>query len=409
MAISVLSDAPAIRDLLGFERYLDPLIELITSEALETPLTIGIFGSWGSGKSTLLGMLARRLKALDGRFLCVEFNPWVFRKEPNLLIPLLHALHDTMKQSLGGKFKDSAGRIADVLLRLGADVSLRLMTADKVDLNQLDKLEKAYLERQGLVHNQLRNLRETLRTQAKTLYESGVTVVLIIDDLDRCDPTEIVDLLESVKLFLDVEHVIHVLAVDKEVIDRGVEVKYRRFKFADQRKASLGAEYLEKLIQIPVYLYPLSESQITGFIKAHDLSPETADQLELLARGLSPNPRKIKRVLNAIALTRHSLNAKEMDWSLVTALAILRIEQPEIYADVAKMPSLLIALQRVYANDWSTKDDRDFVRDFADRATFVRERCAAYYRPASPLAPLFAVDFAAAKDSLTRYVSVLGG
>src|SRR5438552_633327 len=180
MPFSVLSDAPAVHDLLEFDRYYTPLLDVIESEYLETPLTIGIFGPWGSGKSTLLGILSRHLKAMDGRFLCVEFNPWVFRKESNLLIPLLYALHDALTNSQGGKFRDSAARLTDVLLRLGADVGLRLMTADKVNLDQLEKLEKAYLERQGLVQNQLRNLREALRTQAKALHDSGVTTVFLI-------------------------------------------------------------------------------------------------------------------------------------------------------------------------------------------------------------------------------------
>jgi RecA/RadA recombinase len=79
-----------------------------------------------------------------------------------------------------GKFKESATRIMDVLVRLGADVVLRYLTADKVSVEQLEKLEKAHLERQGLVQNQLRNLREALRQLASSLHQSGVRTVFLI-------------------------------------------------------------------------------------------------------------------------------------------------------------------------------------------------------------------------------------
>ena len=411
MGFSILSDAPAIHDLLNFDRYCDPLVELMTDELIETPLTIGIFGSWGSGKSTLLGMLERQLRDPGNRqkFLCVKFNPWIFRKEKNLLIPLLHAIRDAMMEDFGGKFKDSAARISDVLVHVGADLLLRHITMGKVTLDNLEKYEKAYLERKGTVDNQLRNLRATLAEQAKKLHEGGATMVLLIDDLDRCDPTEMIDLLEALKLFLDVEHVIHILAVDKEVIDRGVEVKYGKYVFATDRKASLGAEYMEKMIQIPVYLYPLHDTQMRGFIKAHDLSFETNDLLDLLVAGLSPNPRKVKRVLNSIAFTRRAIDDRKTDWKIVAALAIIRVEQPELYANLARLPELLIALHHVYARDWSVERETDFVAEFKDKAKFAREICAAWYKPAGPLAALFQVDFTAAKERLGEYVSVVGG
>jgi hypothetical protein len=411
MPFSILADKPATKDLLNFDRYCDPLVELLTSDGLQTPLTIGIFGSWGSGKSTLLGMLESRLGDLgqQQKFLCVKFNPWIFRKEKNLLIPLLHAIRDAMSESFGGKFKESAARISDVLLHIGADVLLRHITAGKVTLDNLDKYEKAYLERKGLIDSQLRNLRETLAAQARKLHESGTILVLLIDDLDRCDPTEMLDLLESLKLFLDVEHVVHILAVDKEVIDRGVEVKYGKYVFANDRKATLGAEYLEKMIQIPVYLFPLHEEQVRGFIRANDLSLETSGLIDLLTAGLSPNPRKIKRVLNSIAFTRHAIGHEQPDWRIVASLGIMRVEQPELYADLARLPLLLIALQHVYARDWSTSDNNRFVALFGDKSAFAQERCLAWYKPASPLAALFAVDFNAAKDRLAEYVSVVGG
>ena len=73
-----------------------------------------------------------------------------------------------------------------------------------VDLEKLEKLEKKYLVRRGQVDNQLRNLRTCLEGVARKLKDSNIRIVFFIDDLDRCDPAEMVDVLESMKLFLDV-------------------------------------------------------------------------------------------------------------------------------------------------------------------------------------------------------------
>jgi hypothetical protein len=72
MPFSVLSDAPAGKDLLEFDRYSDPLIDVITSDRLQTPITIGIFGSCGTGKTSLLEMIERTLDEKPDRFLCVN-------------------------------------------------------------------------------------------------------------------------------------------------------------------------------------------------------------------------------------------------------------------------------------------------------------------------------------------------
>jgi hypothetical protein len=411
MPLSVHSDAPAIKDLLNFGRYLNPLLDILQSGSLQTPVTIGVFGTWGSGKSTLLGLLKQ---ALPATFVCVEFNPWVFRKEPNLLIPLLQSLNDALTRRPSEKFKASAAKIADVLVHLGADVLLKSITFDKVTLENLEKLERAYLMRKGQIDSQLRNLREALRKLAEGLKKEA-TIILLIDDLDRCDPIEIIDLLESLKLFLDVENVVTVLAVDKEVIDRGVEVKYGKFKFGEERGPALGSEYMEKMVQIPVYLYPLHPDQVRGYIRAHDLSQAVEAHMELLVAALRPNPRKIKRVLNAIALTEAALKDSALDRRLTTGLTVLRIEEPDFYADAARLPKLLVALQNVFGinisgKQWSTRDITDFSKDFGDKAAFARERCARYNQQAGALAAVYQhCNFAAAREPLSEYVSVVGG
>jgi hypothetical protein len=235
-------------------------------------------------------------------------------------------------------------------------------------------------------------------------------IVLLIDDLDRCQPVDIVDLLESLKLFLDVKNVVTVIAIDKEVIDRGVEVKYQNFSFAKERFAGLGAEYLEKMIQIPVYLYPLHPDQVSEYIQKHDLSKIVGTQLDLLMAALRPNPRKIKRVLNAMALSEAALKDSPLDRRLTTGLTILRVEEPDLFADVARLPKLLVALQNVFANKWNPRDVTAFHEKFGDKKEFAAERCARYHQATGPAAAVFKhCDFIKAEEQLSAYVSVVGG
>src|SRR5439155_2533344 len=85
-------------DQLKFDRYVKPIVGILTNPQTETPFTIGIFGTWGSGKTTLLRMLDDALaRDHEDQFVRVHFNPWIHRGEPNLLVPLLHALRDTLE------------------------------------------------------------------------------------------------------------------------------------------------------------------------------------------------------------------------------------------------------------------------------------------------------------------------
>jgi predicted KAP-like P-loop ATPase len=413
----IFSDAAAKSDAdkLNFSRYLKPLLSVLTDPTTETPFTIGVFGPWGSGKTTFLGMLNEAIK-LDhkDRFVRINFNPWAHRNEPNLLIPLLHTLHDTLQENTKTNVIESAKKIGAVLLRLGADVFLKSVTANTVSLEALEKLEKKYLDGRGMVESEMRRLRKTLKGVVDTVGEDGTKIIIFVDDLDRCDPAQIVDLLEAVKLFLDLQHVFVVLAVDKEVIDRGIEVKYGKFEFAKSRKSALGAEYLEKMVQLPLYLFPLHTTQVRAFINDHNPPQGILDQLDLLEKLLLPNPRKIKRVINILTVINSIVEAtaltSQLKADLIARLVVLQVQSGELHAEIVKQPDLLVALEKVYINEIQTNNADKFV-EFGDRAASIRKLCEKYHQPESYLGALFkSSEFRKIKkNELSTYLTLIGG
>jgi len=397
------------RDYLDFKRYVAPLVDVLTAEAVQTPLTIGIFGPWGSGKSTVILLTDAALeRESEKRFVRVHFNAWLHRKEPNILIPLIHTLRDTLAQDKWERFKDAAAKIGEVLARLSAGLFLKSVTLGKVSVDELEKLEKAYREEKGMVESTMRNLHGVLQAQANDIHGKGARLVFFIDDLDRCDPDQIIDLLDSIKLFLDLEHAFFVIAADKEVIDSGVEVKFGKFRFAEGRIGVIGAEYLEKMVQVPLQLLPLFPDQIGMYVRgiAHALPPQ---QQLFLASVVAPNPRKVKRILNAFALVERFAGDAALKADVLLRMVVLQIQSGDVYWPAAKEPKVLTALERAFVGDLDVNDAASFAMYGNDLRDIVQDYCIANYKPGTFLSKVFeGAPFAGVGDQLQDYFAVVG-
>jgi hypothetical protein len=89
-------------------------------------------------------------------------------------------------------------------------------------------------------------------------------VVVIIDDLDRCPPEKVVEVLEAVHLLFDFAMFVVIIAVDTRWLAQSLRIRYRRLLGSTETAAS--SDYLEKIIQIPLNLLPLSETQTQAMI-----------------------------------------------------------------------------------------------------------------------------------------------
>jgi predicted KAP-like P-loop ATPase len=409
----VLGDAPAGRqnDRLSFDRYVEPLVSVIADPFQETPFTIGIFGPWGSGKSSLLRMISEELRLnYAERFVLVEFNAWIHRGEPNILVPLLHTLRDSLEKDRKNRFTASVAKLGHVLVNLGADLILKAVTAGNVSLENLEKLEKQYLERRFRVESEMRNLRSTLQAEVESINLNGARLVIAVDDLDRCEPDQIIGLLDAVKLFLDIPDVFVILAVDREVVRRGIQVRYKEFKFADGRDDVIGHEYLEKMVQLPVELFPLSDGQVTQFVE-NSMPGKLHEKARALVKSVAlPNARKIKRLVNTYVVIRSLMQTDDTlktlnDLTLLRLIAI-QVQFPELYGAVVRMPRALEALELTYSG--KHKLDADYAI-YQPLQAEILKLCKEFHRPDTLLAKVFSgSEFSQSKKDLPQYLSMLG-
>jgi hypothetical protein len=149
------------------------------------------------------------------------------------------------------------------------------VTPDPVPL--LRPEEKAELESMREV------LQRELTGEAKSDLPSFERIILYIDDLDRCPPDKVVDVLQAIHLLLYFPSFVVVVAVDARWVSRSLMVRYNEL-IGDERAAERGTgvesatqserrsadaqDYLEKIFQLPYWVRRMDATASHGFIES---------------------------------------------------------------------------------------------------------------------------------------------
>jgi hypothetical protein len=96
-------------------------------------------------------------------------------------------------------------------------------------------------------------------------------IVLYVDDLDRCRPAHVVNMLEAVHLLLALDLFVVIVAVDSRWLTRSLDVYYSdllgaKENGADGLRASTAQNYLEKIFQITYALAPMNPRHFQGYV-----------------------------------------------------------------------------------------------------------------------------------------------
>jgi hypothetical protein len=187
----------------------------------------------------------------------------------------------------------------------------------------------------------IRQLKNELRglVQEITSGDPEARVVVFIDDLDRLVPVRAVELLEVMKVFLDIPGCVFLLACDYQVVMKGLTAK-----FGVSEAQLSGKSFFDKIIQVP-YSMPLHRYKVDRYMRAAlervcDDWPDSDVQLfrEVLDTSVGFNPRGLKRIMNALLLMRDVTRkdrpefCQEREWvRILFAILCLQSAYPPLF------------------------------------------------------------------------------
>lgn len=284
-------------DTFGISRYINGLCTFILH--CETPMTISIQGDWGSGKTSMMNMVRSKI---DGSVHSIWFNTWQFSQfqmQDNLAVSMLGSLLSELDCDKK-KVKDLLGTLGNAsrtALKILADNVAGGVVADKLgeimgtpEIDSAEKIKEIKNDFQNAINKKLNSLNKD-------------KAVIFIDDLDRLQPSKAVELLEVLKVFLDCEKCVFVLAVDYSVVTQGIKQK-----FGDSVDEEKGRSFFDKIIQLP-FKMPVAQYDISNYIsdalKGMGIASDeksVKQYVGLIENSIGCNPRSIKRLFNTYML-----------------------------------------------------------------------------------------------------------
>ena len=213
-------------DMLFYSPYADTVANFAKAESL-SPLTVGLYGSWGAGKSSLLNLIETNLSGSNDA-VCIVLNAWQFEGYEDAKIAIMESLLKAIKENK--TFWENAkenikGLLSRIdFLKLGKDIAIKgvpiavgaltgnpiplavNLTAELKDVGKtisgIEEFKNTYIkqdkENADSLTDNIRKFRQDFEKMLEKV-ESVKSLVVIVDDLDRCTHERIIDTLEAIK------------------------------------------------------------------------------------------------------------------------------------------------------------------------------------------------------------------
>jgi hypothetical protein len=277
----------------------------------DTPLeTVGIVGEWGSGKTSMMHLLCNWL--IEKGYKTFWFDPWRYRRREELWTALIREILLKIYKSTPD---DSLKKSVWILLKnIGwptFDESLMIISGAHVASNNIEFTGKSNYIKNPIEQRFFKKLESGFYSVVKEYTGEKGKLIIFIDDVVDCDPEDVINIIESLKLHWVSTQAVVVYSMDEAVVELGVKKKYGPKYTLSTR------DYIENQIQLPFFLPPVHFNKIQNYFQNEVSSKDLTPQIwKLLKHGLGRNPRKVKRFVNTFFLTKSNLKRKDIAMKL---------------------------------------------------------------------------------------------
>lgn len=326
---------------LRFSDYARSLVNTLgrAAKSSDGALTIGIFGKWGTGKTTLMRCVEKEFLArkVDNQTQnkTIWFSPWKYDTKEKIWNALIQSILAEIEKDIDTDGKKACHDLAWLMrfyaYEIGRELALgwvKKQVKDNVgfDLGELKKISQT--DSISEMYRNLNRFEEDFKLLVSNYVGPEGRLVIFIDDLDRCLPTEALTVLEALKLYLDRANCIFVIGLDGRTIEQAVREKYSSVDIT-------GKDYIEKMIHLNFFIPENDPIEIEDLLRGqmNELAHHIDRKLwALISIATGRNLRRIKQYLIAWNLQKELL--PDVDNQTLQEVAIFLLVQmyyPKFY------------------------------------------------------------------------------
>lgn len=303
-------------DEFGFIGIAESLAPRIVQASQGDGLVIGLEGAWGSGKSSLMQLIRAEIDELkENNVHTITVAPWLNGDSSalvlSLLVPIAQILDKEIESSAVEEIKSGAEKIGKLVASYGERTARRVAPIVKLAGLLVPGVEMAgkavgslgdVLEQFNGAEPTVSELKEIISEQLKLIDH---TFVVFLDDLDRLEPAQAVEVVRLMRSVADFPKVVYLICYDREVLANGLE---------NGLNVENGDLFLQKIVQLTFKIPQFEPFELRNqFLRmAQSIFEEVNETplhgeplaklrrvVDVYGQGLT-TPREVKLTLNAV-------------------------------------------------------------------------------------------------------------